>query len=93
VVAEVARRHDLIPQHLFSWIRAVKDGRFALTSDDMPAFVPVVSVEPVRAPKARCRERAAAIEIAIGSVWVRVRNGADAGTIEAVLRAARRTWP
>jgi transposase len=93
VIAEVARRHDLTPQHLSNWIRAAKDGQFALPADEAPSFVPVVSVEPVRAPKAACRERAASIEIAIGSVRVRVRNGADARTIEAVLRAARRAWP
>ena len=55
--------------------------------------MPVVSVEPVRPPKAACRERAAAIEIASGSVRVWIRNGTDARTIEAVLGAARRAWP
>ena len=93
VIAEVARRHDLTPQHLSNWVRAAKDGQFALPADDAPAFVPVVSVESLRAPKAASRERAASIEIVIGSVRVRLRNGADARTIEAVLRAARRAWP
>ena len=93
VIADVARRHDLTPQHLSNWIRAAKDGQFALPADEAPSFVPVVSVEPVRSPKAACRERAASIEIEIGPVRVQVRNGADAGTIEAVLRAARRAWP
>jgi len=93
VIAEVARRYDLTPQHLSNWIRAAKDGQFALLSDEAPSFVPVVSVEPVRSPKAACRERAVCIEIAIGPVRVQVRNGADARTIEAVLRAARRAWP
>jgi len=93
VIAEVARRYDLTPQHLSNWIRAAKDGQFALLSDEAPSFVPVVSVEPVRSPKAACRERAVCIEIVIGPVRVQVRNGADARTIEAVLRAARRAWP
>ena len=93
VIAEVARRHDLTPQHLSNWIRAAKDGQFALPADDVPAFVPVVSEEPVQTSRAAFRERAASIEIAIGSVRVRVRNGADARTIEAVLRAARRASP
>jgi transposase len=30
VIADVARRHDITPQHLSNWIRAAKDGRFAL---------------------------------------------------------------
>ena len=90
VVAEVARRYDLTPQHLFGWIRAAKDGKFALPADVAPAFVPVV-VEPVRTSKAALRERSVSIEIAIGAIKVRVRNGADARTVEAVLRAVRRT--
>ena len=103
VVAEVARRHDLTPQHLFCWIRAAKDGKFALPAcakpelrfgegrpaDGAPAFVPVV-VEPARTSKAALRERSVSIEIAIGAIKVRVRNGADARTVEAVLRAVRR---
>lgn len=106
VVSEVARRHDLTPQHLFAWIRAAKDGKLALPADTVPAcallteaspgpasgpsFVPVV-VEAAETPKPiPCRERAAAIEIAIGSIKVRVRNGADTRIIEAVLRAVKR---
>jgi transposase len=90
VIAAVARRHDLTPQHLFTWIRAAKDGRFALPAAHAPALVPVVSVEPVLARKGAFCERAACIEIAIGSVKVRVRNGAEARIIEAVLRVVRR---
>jgi transposase-like protein len=49
VIADVARRHDLAPQHLSNWIRAAKDGRFALPADGMPAFVPVVSIKSTQA--------------------------------------------
>jgi transposase len=89
VVAEVARRYDLTPQHLFGWIRAAKDGKFALPADGAPAFVPVV-VEPARTSKAALYERSISIEIVIGAIKVRVRNGTDARTVEAVLRAVRR---
>ncbi len=98
VVSQVARRHDMSPQHLFRWIKEAKEGKFALPADGGPAsgalagtgFVPVV-VEPAETPEpALCRERACAIEIAIGSIKVRVRNEADARTIEAVLRAVKR---
>ncbi|MBP6011052.1 MAG: transposase [Alphaproteobacteria bacterium] len=34
VLAEVARRHGLAPQHLSNWIRAAKDGHFALPAGD-----------------------------------------------------------
>jgi len=90
VIAEVARRHDLIPQHLSNWIRAAKDGHFALPADGEPVFVPVVLGEPIRTGKATSYERAASIEIAVGSVRVRIHNGADPRTIEAVLRAVKR---
>jgi transposase len=88
VIAEVARRHDLAPQHLSNWIRAAKDGRFALRADDEMAFVPVVAAsEPVAE---KVTSPGAPIEIAVGFFVVRVPNGADARTLEAVIRAVRR---
>jgi transposase len=87
VIADVARRHDLTPQHLWNWIRAARQGRLALPGDDMPAFVPVVS-GPTGDPAQEVRS--AAIEIVIGAVTVRVPTGAEAGDVEAVLRAVRR---
>ena len=35
VIADVARRHDLAPQQLSNWIRAAKEGQFALPADEM----------------------------------------------------------
>lgn len=43
VIADVARRHDLAPQHLSNWIRAARDGRFAL-----PAAHDAIGVIKVR---------------------------------------------
>lgn len=91
VVADVARRHDLAPQHLSNWIRAAKDGRFALPADEMPTFVPVVSAESTPVNKATHERRSAFIEIVIGAIKVRVTGGANARDIEAVLRAVRRS--
>jgi len=42
VVSEVARRHDIAPQHLFAWRKAARAGRLALSEDVLAAFVPVV---------------------------------------------------
>ena len=90
VIADVARRHDLAPQHLSNWIRAAKNGRFALPADEMPTFVPVVSVESAPAKKAAHEHRASFIEIVMGAIKVRVSGGIDTRDIEAVLRAVRR---
>lgn len=76
VIADVARRHDLAPQHLSNWIRAAKDGRFALPADEMPAFVPVVSAEAAQANEARHERRPVCIEIVMGAIKVRVLGGA-----------------
>ena len=72
VAADVARRHDLAPQQLWNWMRAARLGRFALPVDGIPAFVPVLSVEPVQANEPAQEVRSAAIEIMIGAVTVRV---------------------
>lgn len=88
VIADVARRHDLAPQHLSNWIRAAKDGRLVLPADALPAFVPVVSLESTN--KAADDRRPAAIEIVIGAIKVRVPSGANTRDVEAVLRAVRR---
>jgi transposase len=89
VIADVARRHNLAPQQLSNWIRAAKDGRFALPADGLPAFVPVVSMASTPANKAARECRFASIEIVIGAITVRVPGGAEARDIEAVLRAVR----
>ena len=93
VAADVARRHDLAPQQLWNWMRAARQGRFALPVDGIPAFVPVLSVEPGQANEPAQEVRSAAIEIMIGAVTVRVLAGAEAGDVEAVLRAVRRSNP
>jgi transposase len=90
VIAEVARRHDLVPQHLSNWIRAAKDGHFALPSDDRLGFVPAVVCKRQEAGKASQVGRAEPIEIVLGSVVVRVPAGADRRLIEVVLRTLRR---
>lgn len=88
VVADVARRHDLVPQHLSNWIKAAKESSFALPADAVPSFVPVV-VETARANKAARDHRAVIIEVVIGAIKVRVPDGANPRDVEAVLRAVR----
>jgi transposase len=85
VKSEVARRYNILPQHLFTWIYAAKRGRLTLPVEEAGDFIPVITDGPVRCG----RETAGVVEMAVGGVQVRVHNGADAPTIEAVLRAIR----
>src|SRR5256886_15705897 len=43
VVSEVARLHDITPQHLFAWRKAARAGRLTLPAEEAPMFVPVVT--------------------------------------------------
>jgi transposase len=95
VIADVARRHDLVPQHLWNWIKAAKQGRVVLPAPETvgdsaeatdAAFVPVVALQ---APQAAGADAASCIEIVAGSVLVRVPLGADVRTLAAILRAVR----
>jgi transposase len=68
VIADVARRHDLTPQHLSNWIRAAKNGDFVLPACAKPelrfggggpadvSFVPAV-VEATEAQPANTSRR------------------------------------
>jgi transposase-like protein len=42
VVSEVARRHEISPQHLFAWRKAAGHGQLALPADEAALFVPVM---------------------------------------------------
>lgn len=87
-VAEIARRHDMSSQHLFSWIRAAKEGRLALPADEVAVFVPIVTAatEVTKAPKAA---PSTPIEIGIKDFVVRVVPGIDMGLLFDVLRAVK----
>jgi transposase len=92
VIADVARQHDLTPQHLSNWIRAARRGRIFLSAPERSSegaqatgvdFVPVIAVPTPQAEVASC------IEIVAGSVMVRVPLAVDARMLEAILRAVR----
>jgi hypothetical protein len=71
---------------LWNWIRAAKDGKFALPGDET-AFVPVVAADTAVVPAVTV----SAIEIIIGAMMVRIPAKVDAQTLETVLRAVKRT--
>jgi transposase len=95
VVSEIARRHGLTPQQLFTWRRQALTSASPGSDRQSPAFVPAVFDAPISAsaPHRRRTKRARTddgdIEVTIDGVTVRVGRGADAKTIAAVIRALR----
>ncbi len=89
VVSEVARRHDLAPQHLFAWRKAARSGRLVLPVEaTTPMFVPVVTAmgEPGAAGGIANR---GLIVIEIGGALVRAEPGVDVVWLRDVLRAVK----
>ena len=84
VVSEVARRHGMSPQHLFTWRRQARR-----EADDPPlAFTRVVVAPDVPQPTpADCRE--AVIELAVEGAVIRVPRGVDGATLALVLHALK----
>jgi transposase len=91
VVSVIARRHGLSPQQLFAWRREARK-RTAPTAELLPGFVPAVVdlAEPLITTRSRKRTAAAAIELEIAGVTVRVGHGARASTVAAVIRALKK---
>ena len=101
VVSEVARRHGLNPQQVFSWRARLRDAIKgpAPPSDATLAFVPAVAEDEPLSPVAPALPAVVAmsaagvdpapIEIALGGVIVRVRGEADPRALTTVLKALR----
>ncbi len=100
VISDVARRHGLRPQQLFTWrneFRKRNGGGFrcglapaAGRGAGEPAFAPVM-ITDARPAEAQVEARAALIEIILDGATVRLHGGVDAKTVAAVLRAVRAT--
>jgi transposase len=85
----------MTPQHLFTWIRQARRP-FTRTEEPAPLFVPalVEAAPPARRPasrprQARRQDRAAAIELEIAGVVVRIGADASGSAITAVIRALK----
>ena len=99
VVSEVARRHGLTPQQLFTWRRQARQPAVVANPDtEAPQFVPAVvaSAFPIGPARERQRKRirqaeqsSGSIEVEIEGVTVRIGRGAEAKTVAAVLRALK----
>ncbi|ACE99656.1 transposase [Rhodopseudomonas sp. AAP120] len=100
VVSEVARRHGLSPQQLFTWRRQMRQPAAIPAAPEPQMFVPAVvtpSSPPAGSPQRRRYvrktpqggENTGNIELEINGVAVRVGRGADAATVAAVIRALK----
>ena len=90
VVSEVARRHDISPQHLFAWRKAARAGVLSLPADEAPLFVPVVTEPRGAGPRTEAAMRSpTTITIEIGGAVVRAAAGVDLAWLRDVLRAVR----
>ena len=84
-VASIARRHGMRPSHLSSWRTLARQGKLVLTPpDDTVGFAAVAIARP--APEISPSEPAGA-EIAMGAVTIRLKAGASAERIAAIVRA------
>lgn len=103
-VSAVARRHGLDPSQVYAWRRDLRKRLEAegvvlpLAEPEAVAFVPAViepsavpDPTPTRCPRRRRRTVAAAVELEIDGVAVKIGRGADAGLISAVIEALRAT--
>lgn len=87
VVSEIARRHGLTPQQVFTWRRQAR--RLPTPMADDPPFVPAVAVGHER----KTAQRKAKQDVG-AIVTIRVGRGADVAMIAAIvhaLKASRRS--
>lgn len=96
VVSEIARRHGLTPQQLFTWRRQAR--RLPKPMADDPPFVPAVvdAMAPVafagherKTVRRKAKPDAGGIEIEAEGVAIRVGRGADVAMIEAIVHALK----
>lgn len=97
VVSEVARRHGLTPQQVFTWRRQARQpvsGAESRAPQFVPAIVETVLPSPVLQGRQRKRpgqvnRSSGSIEVEIDGMTVRIGRGAEAKTVAAVLRALK----
>jgi transposase len=89
VVSEVARRHDISPQHLFMWRKAARAGLLSLPAEETPTFVPVVAAIGHAAGPAMTANHPGAIIIEIAGAVIRAEGGVDPAWLRDVLRAVK----
>jgi transposase len=98
VISEVARRHGLTPQQVFTWRRQARQPAAVGAETEAPQFVPAVveTAPPECTGRGLQRKRThqadricGLIEVENEGMTVRVGRGAQAKTVAAVLRALK----
>jgi transposase len=85
MVSEVADRLGLKPNHLSTWRTMARRGKLVLPApEDAVEFAAVIVDPPVSEPPIK---KASRPEIIVGSVTIRLEEGASAARIAAVARA------
>ncbi|WP_208858191.1 transposase [Ensifer sp. LC163] len=85
MVNEVAERHGLKPNHLSTWRTMARQGKLVRPAPEGPVeFAAVIVDPPASEPTIK---KASRPEIIVGSVTIRLEEGASAARIAAVARA------
>lgn len=95
VVSEVARRHGLMPQQVFTWRWQARSP--SMTRAEAPLFVPAVDAVAAvpalckarKAPRCKPKPDAGIIEIQVEGITIRAGRGADADMIAAIVQALK----
>ncbi|WP_354062034.1 MULTISPECIES: transposase [unclassified Bradyrhizobium] len=96
VVSEIARRHGLTPQQVFTWRRQARRQPAPMAND--PQFVPAVvdAMAPVavagrerKTARRKVKPDVGGIEIEAEGVTIRVGQGADVAMIAAIVHALK----
>lgn len=84
-VNEVARRHDLRPNHLSTWRRLARDGKLVVSDLAGAEFAPVV-LEAEPAPRPVISDGSAVVVI-VGNITVQLAAATPAARIAEIARA------
>ena len=86
--ADLARRHGLHPQQLYTWRRQARRGELALLGEDTPMFAAVVEApEPAAAPAQPYASREVVIEL--GELRLRIGPEVAPARVAALVKALR----
>jgi transposase len=86
--ADLARRHRLHPQQLYTWRRQARRGELALRDEDLPMFAPVIA-EPVIAEAAPPSGDAHLLVLEFGEVRLRVGSAVPLERVAALVAVLR----